>query len=690
MMKKIIYLLLALLLSVSLFAACGEPETPPTPPVEYTVTFKQDGQEDVVKKVTSGSALTDIPTPVAKEGYTIVWETVDLSNVTKNVTVKAVATANEYTITMENGEETETLKVTYDSSYTISYVPTKSGYEFIGWQNKQDSEDTISTTGVWTRTSDVTVVPVWSVISYDVTFKQAGQADVVKTVEFGTPLTDIPTPVAKTGYDIAWDVTDFSNITDDLTVNAVETAKTYTLTVEDGTTPSPAITVTFDAGYTITQTPTKAGYDFGGWKNKADNQPVAVTGTWAIDGNVTVVPIWNIQSYTVTFKQAGQEDVVKTVEYGATLADVPTPVAKTGYDIVWDRNDFTNITADIEVNAVETAKTYTLTVEDGTTPSPTITVTFDASYTIAQTPNNPGYTLMGWKNKANEEQLVSATGTWAIDADVTVIPNWVANEDVRIISFEGIKKENLSVFVQALAKDTATGVDVEVPVNYEFNIASELAGCSVNGKIVSALLDANGKALLGTLTISENVTFKVHLVTETEGFFTLTFIEAGQVPVDVQVAENTAILPASIPTVQNTAVQTEGNVMAWDFNRYALVSASANVYTVEKAPTVYITYKLDVSKGYILASDLTALGIEDNGNGVYVQQASVGNVTLLSYVRSDDYKIEKFVIEGTETVFTATDANALTVDEQVTITIVLTASTDSDKANDNFQWSENV
>ena len=64
------------------------------------------------------------------------------------------------------------------------------------------------------------------------------------------------------------------------------------------------------------------------------------------------------QLVKVTFKQNGQADIVKTLKKGEALTDIPTPASKTGYTVAWEPIDFTNITADVTVNAIETAKTY--------------------------------------------------------------------------------------------------------------------------------------------------------------------------------------------------------------------------------------------------------------------------------------------------------------------------------------------
>jgi LPXTG-motif cell wall-anchored protein len=57
-----------------------------------TVTFKSEGNADIVKTVSSGGTLTDIPAVPEKAGYTGAWDTTDFSNITANKVVTAVYT----------------------------------------------------------------------------------------------------------------------------------------------------------------------------------------------------------------------------------------------------------------------------------------------------------------------------------------------------------------------------------------------------------------------------------------------------------------------------------------------------------------------------------------------------------------------------------------------------------------------
>ena len=121
-----------------------------------------------------------------------------------------------------------------------------------------------------------------------VTFQQSGQVDIVKTLKKGETLTDIPTPVSKTGYIIEWAAADFTNITADMTVKATETAKTYTLVFDanGGSLTQTTITVTYGQAYSL-PTPTHDTKVFIGWMY--NNTNISLVGTWSIDTDTAEV-----------------------------------------------------------------------------------------------------------------------------------------------------------------------------------------------------------------------------------------------------------------------------------------------------------------------------------------------------------------------------------------------------------------
>ncbi len=386
----------------------------------YTVTFVQNGYDNVVKTVLDGEALTDVPATQAKTGYTVVWETVDLSAVTADMTVNAVETANTYTITFDMDGGTgapATMEVTFDGAYELP-TPTKTDYNFVAWVN---GENSMANTGVWNIASDVTLVASW--VEKDkcvITFVQEGCADVTKTIIIGNALTDIPEPQEKTGYTVVWDTTDFSAIDGNMTVTAIATPNTYTVTYVGADVAS--ATFTFDGAYELA-TPVKEGFKFLGWFMGDTEMPM--TGTWTTASNVEVTAKWQA-IYTVTFVQNGYDNIVKTVLDGEALTDVPAVQEKVGYTIVWDVTDFSAITGNMTVTAVETANKYTITYNaNGGGDVEAQEVAFGAEYTLA-TPTYEGYEFIGWyiMNGDVITDTKLEAGVWATDGNVSVIAKW--------------------------------------------------------------------------------------------------------------------------------------------------------------------------------------------------------------------------------------------------------------------------
>ena len=134
----------------------------------------------------------------------------------------------------------------------------------------------------------------------------------------------------------------------------------------------------------------------------------------------------NEQFVKVTFKQDGQADVVKTLKQGETLTDVPTPAQKMGYLVEWDTADFTNITEDMTVTAVETAKTYTiiLNANSGTLTQTEVTVTYGQAYALV-VPMHDEDVFECW---VYDEENIPLMGIWSMDTDsgeITLTAKWM-------------------------------------------------------------------------------------------------------------------------------------------------------------------------------------------------------------------------------------------------------------------------
>ena len=262
-----------------------------------------------------------------------------------------------------------------------------------------------------------------------VTFKQAGEADVVKTVEKFTSLTDIPTPKAKTGYTVDTEnwyidagcsiVATFTNLQENITVYAKASANKYTVTynANGGLVANATQEVVFDADYTLeTPTHTESYMRFDGWKD-AENNTISLTGKWTTDRDMSLTAQWTDtrEIYTISFVQAGQETKTFSVKEGESFTEIPTPTAKIGYTVVWNKNEFTNVTENITVMAIETAKTYTiiLNANGGNVSQTTFTVTYGQAYEFEKPIHNEN-AFISWKYNGEK---VALSGVWDIDIE---------------------------------------------------------------------------------------------------------------------------------------------------------------------------------------------------------------------------------------------------------------------------------
>ncbi len=333
----------------------------------YTVTFRQYNQPNVVITVVENESLSeeDIPTPAERTGYTVVWEDVDLTEISQNIVVNAIETANIYTVTYDaNGGtvEEQTLPVTYDSAYVLA-TPVYEDHIFLGWTYNGN----VVSSAVWNIADDVTLVASWQEVipnTYTVSFVQDGQPIKTVTVEEGEACleSDIPTPAEKTGYIVTWEEKDLSNITENITVNAVETPKSYTVTLEigEGSLTSTSYTVSYDEDYILPIVTPKAGYEFIGWQK--DGADFANRGKWSVDEeNITLVAVYKAKTYTITLDVNGGNALSQTtiqVTYGEAYT-LPTPTRDNNSDASYSFNGW-------ELNGAPfaTQGTWTLTEDN--------------------------------------------------------------------------------------------------------------------------------------------------------------------------------------------------------------------------------------------------------------------------------------------------------------------------------------
>ncbi len=303
-MKKLICLILSIITICCFavgFAGCKDDG----PEQTYTIIFKCENRDDVIKVVEEGDTLEEIPSLPEVYGYTYSWSVTDFSDVSKDMVVNAVKQAIKSVITLniDGGSlDTTSVNVEYDAEYTIP-APSKTGYRFDKWTLEDNS--VFASSGVCKIIDNITIKANY-VKTHTITFKQDGQVVAVKTVDHGGSLEVVPVPNPVVGETVNWNRTDFSNITEDIVVEAITGAYrinynlgTYKFASEstprsiaaEGGTLGRAYEVVSPGGSVVLLQPTCYGYKFVKWQyNSVDFDGK----NYAYETDIEVIAIWEV------------------------------------------------------------------------------------------------------------------------------------------------------------------------------------------------------------------------------------------------------------------------------------------------------------------------------------------------------------------------------------------------------------
>ncbi|HQM84212.1 MAG TPA: InlB B-repeat-containing protein, partial [bacterium] len=253
----------------------------------------------------------------------------------------------EYTVTFKdwNGDTLKTETVDHGSDATAPADPAREGYTFSSW----DADYT-------NVTANLTVNAQYTINQYTITFDSAGGSAVdAITQDYGTVVT-APADPTRTGYTFnGWSPAVPATMqAENITLTAQWTINQYTLTYTAGANGSvngkllETLIVEYDAsGTTVTAMPDE-GYHFVQWSD-------GVLTAARLDQNVTedidVTAEFAINQYTIIFKDwDGTELKVETVDHGSD-ATAPANPTRTGYSFTGWNADYTNVVADLTVNA---------------------------------------------------------------------------------------------------------------------------------------------------------------------------------------------------------------------------------------------------------------------------------------------------------------------------------------------------
>ncbi len=193
----------------------------------YTVTFvDHDGTVLKVETVEHGAQAT-APEAPAREHYVFVGWDATFSDVTANVTIRALYEPESYTVTFLSwdGQVLKTETVTYTGDATAPKPPEREGYEFSHWSHD------------FTNVScDLEVTAVYVLKEYTVQFLDAdGTMLSTQTVKHGEAAVPPADPVREGYVFVGWDSQEYACVTRDLTITAMYVegeATTYSVTAK--------------------------------------------------------------------------------------------------------------------------------------------------------------------------------------------------------------------------------------------------------------------------------------------------------------------------------------------------------------------------------------------------------------------------------------------------------------------------
>lgn len=352
------------------------------------------------------------------------------------ITLTFIRSVNVYTVTWVN-EDGTVLEI--DTEVPYGTMPTYDGEI----PTKESTVDTVYTHSGWTpEVTDVTGEATYTATysdaprTYTVTWV-VDDVETAQTYEYGAnPVypEGTPTKDADAQYTYIFDGWDpeVEPVTGDATYTAefLRTERTYTVTWvnDDGTVLETDVEVLYGTMPEYNgETPTKAAdaqytYTFSEW----DPEVAAVTG----NATYTAKYDFALNSYTVTWKVDGQDDILETYQYGETPVypnGIPEKAEDAQYTYIF--REWTPGIVDVVADATYraefdgTLKEYTVTfVSNGGSDVPSQTVSYGSNVEIPDNPTREGYVFAGW---FTDEELTQA---YAFDepvtGDLTLYADW--------------------------------------------------------------------------------------------------------------------------------------------------------------------------------------------------------------------------------------------------------------------------
>lgn len=401
--------------------------------ITYTIALGANGGEDLAAiSYTIESDPIKLPTPERK-GYEFKgWVGDDIDGAQMEVIIPTGSTGDRTYIALwrviayfielrqSSGNWMQNIPYTVEEEVKLP-IPTREGYEFIGWVGEDIIDAQINVTIPRGSTGFRLYAAHWALENYTITLDTSGgnALDNIRYTVKSDPII-LPTPT-RNGYEFSgWTG---EGITTPQTEVIIPTGSTgnkaytanwkaieYTITLDTNGGPAVSpIKYTVEDSFTLPYL-LRTGYEFAGWTLDGSGMipatPLIIY--YGTTGDLRYKAEWRLAEYTITMDLnggSGQEKMVYTMT--DEEFELPTPT-RNGYEFVgWTGERITTPQTSVKISKGSTGNKaytanwkvirYTITlVTNGGAVIASIRYTVEDSVTLPIPPDRPGYEFSGW------------------------------------------------------------------------------------------------------------------------------------------------------------------------------------------------------------------------------------------------------------------------------------------------------